>query len=342
MRRFSLSVALVLCLAPITTAQTKELTVPAGTLLQCTLDEPNFSSRTAQVGDPILCHIRSLAMFGHPVFPRGAYVSGRLEDFRNPGHFFGKGRLKLEFVSLTVPGGTFPLSAKVVSVPHYRVDAEGSIRGRGHARRDAVEWAIPVMWPEKIITLPMRGPRPTLKGETRVLLRILDDLSIPTDAAVTSSATLSSMREPSKPASSVSASENSDVNSNVSSNVNSGIRSSLVPKLVYGGTRRPAAETERPWGLGFSAEIENTSISGTNALVERPTWRAPRPTLLMLKDGRAYLVTKYWIEGGQLTYVGSDGGQQVLTLDELDFQTTAKLNRERGVPFVLRSKSAEP
>jgi hypothetical protein len=338
MRRFSLLMGFVLCLAPITTAQTKELTVPAGTLLQCTLDEPNFSSRTAQVGDPILCHIRSLAMFGHPVFPRGAYVSGRLEEFRDPGHFVGKGRLKLEFVSLTVPGGTFPLSAKVVSVPHYRVDAEGSIRGRGHARRDAVEWAIPVLWPEKVITLPMRGPRPALKGETRVLLRILDDLSIPTDAAVTSSATLSSMREPSKPASSVSSRENSDVNSNM----NTGIRSSLVPKLVYGGTSRPAAETERPRGLGFSAEIENTNISETNALVERPTWRAPRPTLLMLKDGRAYLVTKYWIEGGQLTYVGSDGTPQVLLLDELDFQMTAKLNRERGVAFVLRSKSAEP
>jgi hypothetical protein len=142
-------------------------------------------------------------MFGRPVFPRGAYLSGRLEDFRDPGHFFGKGRLKLEFVSLTVPGGTFPVSAKIVSVPHYNVDAEGSIRGSGHARRDAVEWTIPILWPEKIITLPMRGPRPTLKGETRILLRIMDDLSIPTDAAVTASATLSPMREPSRPASSL-------------------------------------------------------------------------------------------------------------------------------------------
>src|SRR5882762_1253068 len=166
MTRFPLLVAFVLFLAPVATAQTKESIVPAGTLLQCTLDEPRFSSETAHVGDPILCHIRSLAMFGRPVFPRGAYLSGRLEDFRDPGHFFGKGRLKLEFVSLTVPGGTFPLSAKVVSVPHYRVDAEGDIRGRGHARRDAVEWTIPLLWPEKIITLPARGPRPTLKGET--------------------------------------------------------------------------------------------------------------------------------------------------------------------------------
>jgi hypothetical protein len=333
MRRFSLLVVFVLCLATIATAQTKEeLIVPAGTLLQCTLDEPRFSSETAHTGDPILCQIRSLAMFGRPVFPRGAYLSGRLEEFRDPGHFFGKGWLKLDFVSLTVPGGTFPLSAKVVSVPHYRVDAEGSIRGRGHARRDAIEWAIPILWPQKIITLPRRGPRPTLKGETRLLLRIMDDLSIPTDAAVTSAATVSPIREPSRTPSSVSSSGNSSVRSNT--------RSSSLPKIVYGGTSRPAAETERSW-LRFPSEIENTRISEMNALAERPR-RAPRPTLLILKDGRGYVATNYWIEEYQLVYVGSDGAQRVLPVNELDLQMTAKLNGERGVPFALRSKTAEP
>src|SRR5713226_8170 len=197
MRRFSLFVVVVLCLPKVVIAQTKESVVPAGTLLQCTLDEPRFSSETAQVGDPLVCHVSSLGMFGRPVLPRGAYLSGRFADFRDPGHFFGKGWLKLEFESLTLPGGTFPVSAKVVSVPHYRVDAEGNIRGRGHPRRDTIEWAIPILWPEKIITLPMRGPRPTLKGETRILLRLLEDVSIPSAAAVTSSAVLS-MPEPSR------------------------------------------------------------------------------------------------------------------------------------------------
>jgi hypothetical protein len=37
-----------------------------------------------------------------------------------------------------------------------------------------------------------------------------------------------------------------------------------------------------------------------------------------------------------------DSAQQVLPIEELDFQMTAKLNRERGVPFVLRSKPAQP
>jgi len=83
------------------------------------------------------------------------------------------------------------------------------------------------------------------------------------------------------------------------------------------------------------------SISETNLPIERP-WRASRPTLLVLKDGRGYVVTNYWIEGGQLVYLLGDGTQQVITLDELDFQMTSKLNRERGVTFALRSKVTEP
>ena len=249
--------------------------------MQCTLDEPNFSSRTAHVGDPVLCHIRSLTMFGRPVFPRGAFLSGRLEEFRDPGHFFGKGRLKLEFVSLTVPGGTFPLSAKIVSVPHYRVDAEGDIRGRGHARRDAVEWTIPLLWPEKIITLPARGPRPTLKGETPLLLRLMDDLSIPADAVIVASEKLSPTPELPRPSSNASSSLNSSANASV----NSTFRASTFPRVVYGGTSRPAEQSERSW-VGSAASIEPTSISETYPLTERP-WRSPSPPLVILKDGPA-------------------------------------------------------
>ncbi len=68
MRRFFLFVAVVLCLPKVVIAQAKESVVPAGTLLQCTLDEPRFSSETAQVGDPVVCHVSSLGMFGRSVF----------------------------------------------------------------------------------------------------------------------------------------------------------------------------------------------------------------------------------------------------------------------------------
>ena len=51
--------------------------VPAGTLLQCTLDEPNFSSATAAIGDPVLCHLRTTQEFGRPMFPRGSMLGGK-------------------------------------------------------------------------------------------------------------------------------------------------------------------------------------------------------------------------------------------------------------------------
>lgn len=175
----------VLFLASVGRAQQTEVNVqggtlvPAGTLLHCTLDEPNFSSATAQVGDPVLCLTTSIEMFGRPLVPRGAYLSARLEEFKDPGHFFGKGWLQLEFTSLTLPSGNFPINAKVIAAARYKVDGEGKIRGHGHPARDAVEWMIPVLWPVKVLTLPARGPRPALKGETRLELRLMEDLLLP-------------------------------------------------------------------------------------------------------------------------------------------------------------------
>ena len=185
---------LLLCAVLIGWAQPTEVVVPngnfvpAGTLLGCTLDEPNFSSQTAQIGDPVLCKTTPVQMFGRQLIPRGAYLSARLRDYRDPGHFFGKGWLQLEFTSLTLPGGNVPLEAKVISAARYRVNGEGKVRGHGHPTRDVIEWSIPRLWPVKVLTLPARGPRPAFKGETRIELRLMEDLVIPESAYSTSSA----------------------------------------------------------------------------------------------------------------------------------------------------------
>jgi hypothetical protein len=189
MKKNSFVVTLLLCAAHVGWTQHTEVAVqggsfvPAGTLLNCTLDEPNFSSQTAQIGDPVLCHLNPAAMFGRPLFPRGAYLSARLQEYRDPGRFVGKGWIQLEFTSLTLPSGSFPLNAKVISAAHYRVDGEGKIQGKGHATRDAVEWSIPILWPIKVIRLPARGPRPAFKGETRIGLRVMEDFMVPDSAA---------------------------------------------------------------------------------------------------------------------------------------------------------------
>jgi hypothetical protein len=157
----------------------KDLFVPAGTLLQCTMDEPNFSSATASVGDPVLCHLRTQQEFGRPLFPRGSMLGGHLEAEKEPGHFVGKGYLQIAFDRVILPYGDLPVPAKVIQAKGFKVDKQGDIDGKGHAKRDVVEWMIPVLWPWKVVSLPRRGPRPTLKGEEPLELRLMDDISIP-------------------------------------------------------------------------------------------------------------------------------------------------------------------
>jgi hypothetical protein len=165
------------CLAPAVKAQVS--TVPAGTLLKCVMDDPNFSPKTAEVGDPVICHLNQVTEFGRPAFPRGSYLGGRLEEDKEPGHFVGKGYLKIVFDHLGMPNADEQLEAKIIAAQGQKTDKQGDILGRGHAKRDAAEWMIPVLWPWKIIMLPARGPEPKLKAEEVITLRLMDDLEIP-------------------------------------------------------------------------------------------------------------------------------------------------------------------
>jgi len=174
------AVAVLVCTARV---HAQDLLVPAGTLLQCTLDEPNFSSATAAVGDPVLCYLRTQQEFGRPLFPRGSMLGGHLEADKEPGHFVGKGYLKITFDRVILPSGDLPVPAKVIQARGYKVDKEGAIDGNGHATRDVVEWMIPPLWPWKVISLPFRGPRPTLRGEEPLELRLMDDIVIPRNLA---------------------------------------------------------------------------------------------------------------------------------------------------------------
>src|SRR5215469_646075 len=138
--------------------QSKQSILPAGTLLRCTLNEPNFSPKTAEVRDPVICPLAGVILFGHAAFPRGAYLGGHLEADKEPGHFFGKGYLKLEFDLIGLPNDELPAPSKVVAASGFSVDREGKIVGHGHATRDVVEWMLPLLWPLKVLTLPARGP----------------------------------------------------------------------------------------------------------------------------------------------------------------------------------------
>lgn len=293
----------------------QEVVVPAGTILQCTLEDANLSSKTAAPGDPILCDTGNLREFGVSVFPRGAYLEGRFADARQPGHLWGKGWMLLEFDHILLPGAELPISTRVNSVPHLKVDLEGRIHGKGHARRDAVEWAIPILWPEKLLTLPMRGPRPALKQEARISMKLMESVSVPQGAA--------------------------------------GYQP-YSPPLVRPGAFRPAPVTKEP-NLEVAMQEFSAPLSGQPRISADPLSQrvsllsthnqekaADEGTLLILKDGSAQLAKDYWFESGQkIRFLTADGRAGVLPIEALDFTTTSKLNRERGVAFAIRSKNRE-
>ena len=321
MRRLSLFVSVILFLPALTEAQTKATVIPAGSLLQCTLDEPNFSSASAEVGDPVICHAREVQQFGRAVFPRGAYLAGHLADSKEPGHFWGKGWLKPEFDRIALPDTTLPVPGKVVAVRGYRVDREGKIIGHGHPRRDAIEWLIPPLWPWKLVSLPARGPRPTLKGETQVTLRLMDDVEVPLAAAASRSQAAQPVALRTRPWRPPADPPTRPV-------------SAYLPIIRYAPPSIPAMQNE---ANGTTLTASSTPLLPESVVV---TERPPAKLTLVVSKGEAiYAATDYWIEDGRLFYVLRSGSEGSFDLDDVDWGRTVQLNNERGITVSLRAHS---
>ncbi len=296
-------------------AHARDMVLPAGTLLQCTLNEPNFSSATASVGDPVLCHLHSQVEFGRQAFPRGSYLVGHLEADKDPGHFWGKGNMKLMFDRIGLPDGDLPLDAKVIATRGYRVDREGDIVGKGHPRRDVVEWMLPPLWPWKVITLPARGPRPALKGESMLTLRLMDDVQIP-QVTATLGPGWHFFGHP----------QNESFRES---------QDNVAPQLASGSVTPAVAE---PRLEEVSQEVNAVPPAARYTLANtRASGIAPGVPVFVLKTGTLLEVGNYTYESGRITYELAGGGTGVINTDEVDWMTTTRLNSERGVRVTLRS-----
>ena len=325
MKRLIVSlVSAVTLLVLATGVHAQDLLVPAGTLLQCTMEEPNFSSATASVGDPVVCHLKSFQEFGHTVFPRGSMLAGHLEDEKDPGHFVGKGYLKITFDRVIVPTGDIPLPAKVIQAKGYKVDKQGDIKGKGHAKRDVVEWMVPPLWPWKVVMLPARGPRPTLKGEEPMQLRLMDDIVVPRNmsASIAVPRNLSgSAFHPDRPP-------------YASSNIPKPGAYTTVPEP---GAVQQSGVTEKPAGAANENIIPAVMTKNAAAPVAAPP--AVRVTTLVLKSNQVLEATKYRIFGNVVTYRGVDGSVGAVDTDQIDWLRTTQMTSEvRSVdlPVVAR------
>jgi hypothetical protein len=301
-------------------ASAREVVLPAGTLLQCTLNEPNFSSATVDVGDPVLCHLRAQTEFGQQAFPRGSYLVGHLQSAKDPGHFWGKGYLKLQFDRIGLPSGDLPLEAKVIATRGYKVDKQGKIDGKGHLKRDIVEWMIPPLWPWKVIMLPARGPRPTLKGETALSLRLMDDVDIPQVAQTYGPNWHFFGRYQ---------------NDSFHDSQHDGQASSAQLQLSV-----------RPVSLLSDADSDNaqTPQASYASLVSRAVTpaqaSAPGMPVFVLTTGAVLSVSGYGYTDSRITYSLVGGGTGVISTTDVDWTTTTRLNAQRGVRVTLHNSHA--
>ena len=293
-----------------------DVLLPAGTLLQCSLNEPNFSTATVEVGDPVLCHLYGVSEFGQSL-PRGSYLVGHLDESKNPGHFVGKGYLRLQFDRIGLPGGDMPIQAKLISVTGYHVNREGKINGKGHAKRDVAEWMFPPLWPWKVIMLPARGPRPKLQRESTLTLRLMNDVEIP-QVAQTFNSEWHSFQQP----------------QNQSYVEPSGIRryDSMSPGLA--GTNL-MADTAQPNDMRMARVVSRPD----------PMFEVSPETMMpvfVLKSGTVLLVSGYAYQNRCLTFSLLRGGISMVSADDIDWASTMRINAQRGVRVTLHADSAAP
>lgn len=299
--------AVSLCIFTVS-ARARDVVVPAGTLLQCTLNEPNLSSATVDVGDPVLCHLRGVTVFGQQAFPRGSYLVGHLEDAKDPGHFWGKGYLKLQFDRIGVPSGDLPLEAKVIATRGYKVDKQGKIDGKGHPRRDVIEWMLPPLWPWKVIMLPARGPRSKLKGETVLSLRLMDDVQIPQMAQTFGPGWHFFGRL-----------QNQDYSA----------AQANVPRAQL--AVRPASNASVPQA-SYASYVTRELPANVQS--------APGMPVFVLNSGAILSVSGYGYSDSRITYSLVGGGSGVISTDDVDWTTTTKLNNQGGVRLTLHTGHA--
>src|ERR1700719_3789426 len=316
MKSSSYAVLVVSLLALTLSASAREMVLPAGTLLKCTLNEPNLSSASVAVGDPVLCHLRSVTEFGQQAFPRGSYLVGHLDSAKDPGHFWGKGYPKLRFDRIGPPPGDLPLEAKVISTRGYKVDKQGKIDGKGHAKRDVVEWLLPPLWPWKVIMLPARGPRPKLKGETVLSLRLMDDVQIPQVAKTFGPNWHFFSRDQSQ-------------------NYQPSVYDDRKPQLMY---RNVSVDGT------VSTPMVTGQVQASYASVVTRTLPATAPGMpvFVLNNGTVLAVSGYGYQDSRISYSLVGGGSGVINSSDVDWTTTTRVNEKRGVRLSLHAAHTTP
>ena len=116
-------------------------TVPTNTVIRVRMNE-HLNSKTARVGDRFSTNVTEpvYANGGTEVIPVGSRIWGRVASVRPAGRRT-PGNITVSFTSVQLPNGrSYPINGSLTTLEADAVnsDNEGTVKGRGNRKRDAV------------------------------------------------------------------------------------------------------------------------------------------------------------------------------------------------------------
>jgi hypothetical protein len=166
-----------------------------------------------------------------------------------------------------------------------------------------------------VLMLPARGPRPKLKGETALSLRLMDDVQIP-QVAQTFGPGWHFFGRPQNE--SLRESQYSDAQ----------------PRLAV----RDVAAVDHTVNADFAQASFAKLVSRDAASLGT----SPAMPVFVLKTGAVLAVGNYAYQDNRITYTLAGGGGGVISTEEVDWSTTTQVNARRGVRVTLHSGHVSP
>ena len=169
---------------------------------------------------------------------------------------------------------------------------------------------IPPLWPWKVISLPFRGPRPVLKGEEPLELRLMDDIVIPH--------TVAQLSHPDRPP----------------------YASSMWPSGYLAVSQTNAIEQAAFRSVpAVNEPTANMPISTNTSPANLPTGEQPagdRYTILVLRSNQIIEVMKYHRDNELLMFQDVQGRKGSVNFDDVDWRKTT------GATSAIRSADVAP
>jgi hypothetical protein len=116
------------------------------------------------------------------------------------------------------------------------------------------------------------------------------------------------------------------------------------PEAPAGGVRRYAAtaSSAEETNLNVAQPDEGKLAREVSASVPMFDVTSPTMPVFVLKSGTVLLVNGYAYQNRRLTFSLARGGIRVMSVDDIDWNSTMRINAQRGVRVTLHSDSSVP